>query len=200
MLKWIEQALAASGAIAAVCFALSAVEIDYANRAIPPRGAGLTATAAAGARPAHLPGEGGTAAGAPGSWVARLEAPSIGLAVNVLEGSDAATLSRAAGRIEYTAIPGERGNVGIAGHRDTVFRPLRHVKAGDLLRLQSAAGVQEYRVAWTSVVEPDAVHVLDATPHPALTLITCYPFRFVGSAPKRFIVRADLIRKEPASK
>jgi LPXTG-site transpeptidase (sortase) family protein len=129
----------------------------------------------------------------PGSWVARLEAPSVELAATVLEGSDDATLARAAGHIENTAFPGERGNVGIAGHRDTIFRPLRDIRVGDPLVLTTGTRVLRYRVSDTSIVNPEDVYVLNSTEHPEMTLVTCYPFEFIGHAPRRFIVRADLV-------
>jgi sortase A len=130
-----------------------------------------------------------------GTWLARLEAPSVHMAATVLEGSDDRTLGRAAGHIEYTPRPGEPGNVGIAGHRDTTFRPLRNLKVGDPLRLTTADGIYDYEVTRTWVVEPEDVEVLDPTEHPALTLVTCYPFNFLGTAPRRFIVRADLVSR-----
>lgn len=92
--------------------------------------------------------------------------------------------------IGTTALPGEVGNIGIVGHRDTIFRPLRLLKIGDTLVLKTAARSFEYRVAKTMNV---AVSVLDPTPQPTLTLVTCYPFTFIGHAPKRFIVQAELI-------
>ena len=134
-----------------------------------------------------------------GSWLARLEAPSVNLKATVLEGSDDRTLARAAGHIEYTALPGEPGNIGIAGHRDTTFLALRELKPGDRLTLTTAGAVFVYKVSRTWVVEPEDVHVLDRTPRPALTLVTCYPFNFIGSAPRRFIVRGDLIAERPRS-
>jgi sortase A len=132
-----------------------------------------------------------------GSWLARLEAPSVQLTATVLEGSDDRTLRRAAGHIEYTPAPGKGGNIGIAGHRDTTFRALRGLKLGDPLLLTTAQKTYEYRVSRTWVVEPDDVQVLDPTERPALTLVTCYPFSFIGSAPKRYIVRADLVAERP---
>jgi sortase A len=157
---------------------------------------------------AELPGDAGQAArrraAAPdsainrGSWLARLEAPSIGLSATVLEGSDDRTLSRAAGHIETTALPASpTGNVGIAGHRDTTFRPLRRVKIGDRMILKTTSGSFEYRVTDTTVVAPDAIHVLGPTPVPTLTLVTCYPFTFIGHAPKRFIVTAQRAQPSP---
>jgi LPXTG-site transpeptidase (sortase) family protein len=128
-----------------------------------------------------------------GEWVARLEAPAVGLAATVLEGSDEGTLARAAGHIETTAMPGEAGNIGIAGHRDTTFRPVRSLKMGDTLALTTADHRFEYRISKTMIVEPEDVYVLDPTPQPTLTLVTCYPFTFIGHAPQRFIVRAELV-------
>jgi sortase A len=150
-----------------------------------------------------LPDESAAASPAPslktGAWIARLEAPSIQLAATVLEGSDDATLMRAAGHIEETALPGRPGNIGIAGHRDTIFRPLRHAKVGDELTLTTPDRVFRYRISETRIVGPKDVYVLDPTPRPAMTLVTCYPFEFIGHAPKRFIVRADLLREEVRS-
>jgi sortase A len=130
----------------------------------------------------------------PGTWLARLEGPAD-LQATVLEGSDRGTLAKAAGHIENTARPGEQGNIGIAGHRDTVFRPLRHIQEGDVLRLTTAGATYTYRVARTSIVDPHEVHVLAPTDEPTLTLVTCYPFTFIGAAPSRFIVHARLIQR-----
>jgi sortase A len=133
----------------------------------------------------------------PGAWVARLEGPTVELKATVLEGSDDRTLRRAAGHIEYTPLPGEGGNIGIAGHRDTTFYPVRKLKTGDRLTLTTASHVFEYEVHDTWIVEPEDIQVLDPTTRPALTLVTCYPFNFVGNAPKRFIVRGELISERP---
>jgi sortase A len=144
---------------------------------------------------AELPGEGVGPASpvTTGAWVARLESSRLGLTATVLEGSDDAVLRRAAGHIASTPLPGERGNIGIAGHRDTTFRPLRHAKVGDTFRLTTTDRELTYVVSSTRIVEPTEVEVLAPTPQPALTLVTCYPFSFIGSAPKRFVVRADLV-------
>jgi sortase A len=127
------------------------------------------------------------------AWIARLEAPTVALSATVLEGSDDGTLARAAGHIEDTAFPGEAGNIGIAGHRDTVFRPLRHLRTGDPITLRTSDRVFHYRVSATKIVDPQDVYVLNPTDRPAVTLVTCYPFEFIGRAPRRFIVRADLV-------
>jgi sortase A len=96
-----------------------------------------------------------------------------------------------AGHIEGTPLPGETGNVGIAGHRDTFFRGLKDIRMNDEIQLQTATGLFHYEVDWLKVVEPDDTTVLEpSTPQSTLTLVTCYPFYFIGSAPKRFVVRA----------
>jgi len=111
----------------------------------------------------------------------------------VRAGSDARTLRLAIGHISGTALPGEPGNVGLAAHRDTFFRRLGEIRVDDQVRLVTPDGTFTYRVEGTRVVEPQDVWVLDQTTDPALTLITCYPFRYIGSAPQRFIVRAQLV-------
>jgi sortase A len=125
-----------------------------------------------------------------GAPIGELSIPRLGLVTMVLHGSDAGTLSRAPGHIERTALPGEPGNVAIAGHRDSFFRPLRRVRTGDDIYLDTAEGRFHYRVSSLKVVGPDDVSVLEATPVATLTLITCHPFWMIGPAPDRFIVRA----------
>ena len=124
--------------------------------------------------------------------IGRLEIPRLGLSALVEEGQEEQTLRRAIGHIPGTAFPGAGGNVGLAAHRDTFFRPLRHVQAGDLVRLTTPSGLFEYLVESVQVVEPDRVEVLDPpSSGEVLTLVTCYPFDFVGAAPQRYIVRAE---------
>jgi len=127
---------------------------------------------------------------APGSTLGRLEIPRLGVSAVIRAGSDARTLSLAVGHIPGTALPGDAGNIGLAGHRDTFFRRLRDIRADDEIRLVTATGTFAFRVHETSVVMPADTWVLDPTREPALTLVTCYPFTYIGSAPKRFIVRA----------
>lgn len=127
----------------------------------------------------------------PDGLVGRLVCDRIGLDVIVVDGVDRATLRRAAGRDPRGVRPGEMGNVAIAAHRDTYFRPLRNVDQGDEIRLETPDGeVYTYVVDWVSVVEPTNVRPLDPTDQPALTLVTCFPFDYIGSAPRRYIVRA----------
>jgi sortase A len=123
--------------------------------------------------------------------VGRLEIPRLGVSVMVVEGVDDSDLKRAVGHIPGTALPGESGNVGIAGHRDTFFRPLRSIQRDDTITVSSLQGAYRYRVVSTNVVSPKDVQVLDPTGRASLTLVTCFPFEYVGSAPKRFIVHAE---------
>lgn len=127
-----------------------------------------------------------------------LEIPSIHLQVPLMEGADAQNLNRGVGRIPGTARPGETGNIGIAGHRDSFFKKLKYVKAGDQVVLRSAAGTDTYVVSQFQIVSPRDVSVLRAKDSPALTLVTCYPFAFIGSAPERFVVTAYLENHEAA--
>ena len=122
--------------------------------------------------------------------LAVLRIPKIRLEVAVLPGTDDRTLDRAVGHIDGTAMPGTNGNLGIAGHRDGFFRGLKDIAPGDAIQIDTLQGTDVYRVDRTWVVDPDDVSVLDPTPTRTLTLVTCYPFYFVGSAPRRFIVRA----------
>ena len=119
-----------------------------------------------------------------------LRIPKLQLAVPILPGTDDRTLDRAVGHVDDTAPPGADGNSAIAGHRDGFFRGLKDIATGDVIELDTLQGKQIYRVERTWVVAPEDVWVLDPTAAPALTLITCYPFYFVGPAPQRFIVRA----------
>lgn len=127
-----------------------------------------------------------------------LEIPSIHLRVPLMDGADAHTLSRGVGRITGTARPGEAGNIGIAGHRDSFFKRLKDVKAGDRAILKSAAGIDSYVVSQFQIVSPHDISVLRAKDSPALTLVTCYPFTFIGNAPQRFVVTAYLENHEAA--
>jgi sortase A len=128
-----------------------------------------------------------------GSLIGRLEIPRLGLSVIVIEGEDQTTLRRAAGHVPGTPLPGQPGNVGITGHRDTFFRPLRNIQWNDTITFTTLEGEYRYRVVSTRVVSPDNGAVLDSTGDEILTLITCYPFYFVGPAPNRFIVRAERV-------
>jgi sortase A len=122
-----------------------------------------------------------------------MEIPRLGLSMVVAEGIDGRTLRRAIGHIPGTALPGQLGNVGIAGHRDTFFRPLEDIHVDDIIEITTPWGEYRYRVVSSRVVSPDDVAVLDPTSNEVLTLVTCHPFYFVGPAPNRFIVRAERV-------
>ena len=126
-----------------------------------------------------------------GSLIGSLDIPRIRLSAMIAEGDDDATLNIAIGHLSDTPLPWHEGNSALAGHRDTFFRPLEHIRVGDELRVSTVRGDFRYQVRETLVVGPDDVWVLDPTDRPTLTLITCYPFNYVGKAPRRFIVRAE---------
>lgn len=123
-----------------------------------------------------------------------LRIPRLQLEVPVLNGTDELTLNRGVGRIAGTAFPGEEGNIGIAGHRDGFFRSLKSVAAGDTIELSTPRSTAVYRVQRIRITSPNDTSVLQSRQEPSLTLVTCYPFYFVGSAPKRYIVEATLRR------
>ena len=126
-----------------------------------------------------------------GSLIGSLDIPRLRLSAMIAEGDDDATLNMAIGHLSDTPLPWHEGNSALAGHRDTFFRPLQHIRVGDELRVSTIRGDFRYQVRETMVVGPDDVWVLDPTDRPTLTLITCYPFNYVGKAPRRFIVRAE---------
>src|SRR5580700_1130365 len=127
--------------------------------------------------------------------LAVLHIAKIGLVVPLLDGTDGLTLNHAVGRISGTARPGEPGNIGIAGHRDGFFRGLKDVSVGDAIELKTLQGTDTYVVDEIQIVKPENVEVLHSRRVPSLTLVTCYPFYFFGSAPQRYIVKASLLRE-----
>ena len=129
-----------------------------------------------------------------------LEIPRIGLEVPVFEGTDSLTLNRGAGRIPGTARLGQEGNLGIAGHRDGFFRGLKDLVVGDTIELETTDRKETYRVDEIRIVKPSNVQVLEDRDSPTLTLVTCYPFYYVGNAPLRYIVRASLAEESPGAK
>jgi len=133
--------------------------------------------------------------GRAGSPLGRIEIGSIALTAMIMEGFDGRTLRHAVGHIPGTPLPGQRGNVVLAGHRDTFFRGLRNIHKDDKITLTTLHGSFSYRVDSTRVVEPEYTQALVATSDDVLTLVTCYPFYYVGPAPKRFIVRAHRISR-----
>jgi len=131
----------------------------------------------------------------PGALIGRIEIPDAGVSAMVVESTGGDELRRAVGHIEGTALPGKTGNAAFAGHRDTFFRGLRDIKKDDRIELITLYGAYEYVVDSIKVVGPDDIGVLDTSKEPILTLVTCYPFEYIGHAPKRFVVQAREIEK-----
>jgi sortase A len=183
---WIERALLVSG-MATLCWCVFVVGEAWAVQRLDRRVLESPAPDVSMA----VPSRGRTVnRGAP---LAQLQIARIGLAAVVLEGDDDGTLRLGPGHIVGTALPGRSGNIAIAGHRDTFFRPLRRIRVGDEITLISGEGRSRYRVSSLRIVGPDDLSVLDPTVNASLTLVTCYPFSMLGHAPNRFIVRAHLI-------
>jgi len=208
---WIEGVLLATALVLLAVFLVARIDGYRASRAalrefptlnsVPATATGPAEGAAEGPRQPDSPfvsanKERQSAPAQAGTLIAVLRIPKIHLAVPVLEGTDALTLNRGAGRIAGTVRPGESGNIGIAAHRDGFFRRLKNVHVGDAIELASLDGTETYTVDSIRIVSPDDIKVLAPRAHPSLTLVTCYPFHFVGSAPQRYIVSASLLRDE----
>ena len=125
-----------------------------------------------------------------GDVLGRIEIPRLEVKAAILEGTTSQTLRLGVGHIEGTALPGESGNIGIAGHRDTYFRALKDIRTDDEIQIQTATGLTHYQVDWTQIVAPGDTAILAPSTMSAITLVTCYPFHFIGPAPERFIVHA----------
>jgi sortase A len=126
-----------------------------------------------------------------GALIGSLDVPRVDLSVMVVEGDDASALRVGVGHLPDTPLPWEHGNSTLAGHRDTFFRALRDLRLGDHVSLTTVHGDLQYRVSEIFIVDPNDLWVLEPADRPILTLVTCYPFSYVGPAPKRFIVRAE---------
>ena len=192
-LKWAERLLVAAGVVMLTAWVLLSIDARVAQHAARQS----LETAFHHQMPAHPRETDETPAAtveAPavlrGSAVAALSIPRIQLSAVVLQGSDVRTLHRGPGHLENTALPGEAGNAVIAGHRDSFFRPLRNIRLGDDIFVDTVEGRFQYRVMSLRVVKPSDLSVLEPTDEATLTLITCYPFWVLGDAPDRFIVRA----------
>lgn len=125
-----------------------------------------------------------------GDVLGRMDIPRLGVSVAILEGTSSRILRRGVGHVKGTPLPGDHGNSGIAGHRDTFFRALKDVHRNDEIEIQTANGRFSYQVDWVKVVAPNDTSVLTPSTESALTLVTCYPFYYVGPSPNRFVVRA----------
>lgn len=177
--------------------ASSSPEVPAALRA--PETAAPIARASRRSRDSRNAPDTGEAARARHTALALLEIPRLNLASAILPGDSEAVLAVAIGHLPDTPKPWEPGNSALAGHRDGLFRPLRNIRLGDEIRIRSEQGDQIYRVSETKIVMPDDLSVLRPTSTPTLTLITCYPFNFIGNAPKRFIVHAERVDLPPVS-
>jgi sortase A len=135
---------------------------------------------------------------AEGDMIGEMKIPRLELKTIVVEGESSKVLRRAVGHLPETALPGMPGNVVLAGHRDSFFRPLRRIQTGDAITIQTLDGEFEYRVQSTEVVLPSDVQILQPSSENTLTLVTCFPFYYVGAAPKRFIVHARQIGRVPS--
>jgi sortase A len=149
----------------------------------------ITRTAPRAASPAPL---------ARGALIGRVDVPRLNLSAAIAEGDDDATLGKAVGHLPDTPLPWQAGNAAFAAHRDGLFRPLRDIRVNDEVKVVTPRGEFLYRVKKTQVVNPDDVWVLAPTSTATITLITCYPFSFVGHAPQRFIVQAERVVPELA--
>jgi sortase A len=128
-----------------------------------------------------------------GGVIGEMDVPRLGLETMVVQGDSPKILQHAVGHMPETPLPWESGNVALAGHRDSFFRPLRNIRSGDAITLKTVNGDFQYEVESTQVVPASDIHVLDASGGRTLTLVTCFPFYYVGSAPDRFVVRARAV-------
>jgi sortase A len=135
-----------------------------------------------------------------GKEMGQLVIPRIGAILPIIEGTDEDELAKGVGHFRGSALPGVTGNSVLSGHRDTVFRRLGEVKKNDLLVVRTDAGTFTYRVTKMWITKPTDISVLDSKPTPVLTLTTCYPFGYIGSAPKRYIIEAVLIKIDTKQK
>jgi sortase A len=199
ILQWTWRALLLGGAVLVGYYAFILIDAtrfqQEQNRVLdrlreteqPTPAAELSPSASQTSKPAPL-------AMNPRGLIGRIEIPRLGIATIVIEGSDAVALRRAAGHVPGTPLPGQIGNMAVTGHRDTFFRPLRNLERDDLIKVITPRAEYLYRVVSLSVVGPDDLRVLDSEARETLTLITCFPFNYIGAAPRRFIVRADRVR------
>jgi sortase A len=200
MTRWLERALLATGIVCLSYYGYQVAEARYVQREASAALEATLASAYARANSGELRRDLAVAASgreggpsAPDAALALLEIPRLKVSNVVMSGDDPEVLDVAIGHLPDTPKPWELGNSALAAHRDGLFRPLRRIRLGDEIRVRTAHGDFTYRVRDTKIVAPDDLSVLAPTETPTLTLITCYPFNFVGSAPKRFIVHAERV-------
>jgi sortase A len=210
--RWIERTLLACGLVLLIIVGVLQLEGSLSSRAALRSFAKLEACSSSPIQPVEegsgiLPEDVGMGSGISekahadkdsmkaGVPIAILQIPKIQLEVPVMDGTDALTLNHAAGRIQGTARPGERGNIAIAAHRDRFFRGLKDVEVGDAIELRTGKAMDTYIVDDIRIVAPEDVSVLRPRQSPSLTLITCYPFYYIGNAPERYVVMASLAEK-----
>ena len=196
-LRWLERLLLAMGAVAAVVYACLNVPAILARVQTP-----AAQSADGQVIPDTLLGSAylhGAGALADGTKIGMISVPQIHLAAPVVEGVGDADLRKGVGHVPGSAQTGGLGNVVLAAHRDTIFRPLRAIQKGMDIRISGPDGTFHYQVDSMQVVAPDRLDVLEIANQPEVTLITCYPFNFIGSAPMRFIVKAHLVSPVPDS-
>ena len=193
MLARVERLLWAIGGFCACTFLVLGVQAREYRRT-----AEAIARPSAGA-PERVPGSvsGDLPGAGKGSVMGRIDIPALALSAPITDDFDTGSLRHGVGHIPGTAVPGGLGTVGLAGHRDTFFRPLRNIAPKMEIRLTDRTGTYHYAVDSTEIVSPDKVQVLDIAARPELTLITCFPFDYVGAAPRRFIVHAHLLSASP---
>jgi len=199
VLRWLERSLLIFGVVClslyAVVRAHTAVYQNHAKAEIEKHAGEMEQHTASGAS-ISLPPE---ISVKQGDLLGRVDVPRLKLSAAVAEGDDDSTLGKAVGHLPDTPLPWQSsGNVAFAAHRDGLFRPLKDIRIGDDIRVVTTRGEFAYRVTRTQIVGPNDVWVLAPTPNPTLTLITCYPFSFVGHAPQRFVVQAERLGPEPA--
>jgi LPXTG-site transpeptidase (sortase) family protein len=184
LLRWTRRAFFIAGALAISYVALILLHAFFYQRA-----ANTTLELQMRAQEQHIVNLPGVVP-IEGDVLGRIEVPRLGLTVAILEGTTSRTLRLGVGHIEGTALPGEPGNSAIAGHRDTYFRGLKDIRNSDQILIQSATGLSRYEVDTVQIVEPGNIGVLAPSTGSSVTLITCYPFHFIGAAPERFVVHA----------
>jgi sortase A len=185
--KRLEVFLWALGLLCALLFVGTQVQAYSAGRKAEAISPSKTDTRQASGADASVKSVGGS------EVIGRLEIPQIDLSVPIMSNFESASLLKGIGHITGTAMPGGLGTLGLAGHRDTYFRPLRKIANKMEIRVTDTTGVYHYQVDSTEIVTPEQVQVLEIQSRPEMTLITCYPFDYIGAAPKRFIVHAHLM-------